>query len=313
VDGSLWPGGLGLAPGRSAIARGTAAVDSEMILLEAVRAPVRQSDRLVRRLGSGDERVRWVRSIPGVGPFFAVRIVNEIGDVTRFARPANLCGYAGLVPAVYASGGRVFHGRLTKQGNRWLRWALVESRAPRSEDGSGAARRLRAAPAPKGAEPGQDRNGTSVTDHRASGAEPSAAAGAPRMEGDPRDRSRTRSVGQRTENIRAKDLATAFIEELRRRVEEAQAMRAGVSPATGRRYPLTMICAVFRVPRSSVYAATTPRPAAAGPAADGSCVASMTSLTPGGGMNELSDGMIRPFNATREGRHGSISEIPVAT
>jgi hypothetical protein len=142
VDGSLWPGGLGLAPGRSAIARGTAAVDSEMILLEAVRAPVRQSDRLVRRLGSGDERVRWVRSIPGVGPFFAVRIVNEIGDVTRFARPANLCGYAGLVPAVYASGGRVFHGRLTKQGNRWLRWALVESRAPRSEDGSGTARRL---------------------------------------------------------------------------------------------------------------------------------------------------------------------------
>jgi Transposase IS116/IS110/IS902 family len=313
VDGSLWPGGLGLAPGRSAIARGTAAVDSEMILLEAVRARVRQSDRLVRRLGSGDERVRWVRSIPGIGPFFAVRIVNEIGDVTRFARPANLCGYAGLVPAVYASGGRVFHGRLTKQGNRWLRWALVESRAPRSEDGSGAARRLRAAPAPKGAEPGQDRNGTSVTDHRASGAEPSAAAGAPRMEGDPRDRSRTRSVGQRTENIRAKDLATAFIEALRGRVEEAQAMRAGVSPATGRRYPLTMICAVFRVPRSSVYAATTLRPAAAGPAADGSCVASMTSLTPGGGMNELSDGMIRPFNATREGRHGSISEIPVAT
>ena len=36
-------------------------------------------------------------------------------------------------------------------------------------------------------------------------------------------------------------------------------MRSGLSPATGRRYPLTMICATFRVPRSSVYAAGTPR------------------------------------------------------
>src|SRR5262249_13061242 len=49
---------------------------------------------------------------------------------------------------------------------------------------------------------------------------------------------------------------------LRGRVEEAQAMRAGVSPATGRHYPLTLICAVFRVPRSSVYAAARPAPAA---------------------------------------------------
>ena len=32
-------------------------------------------------------------------------------------------------------------------------------------------------------------------------------------------------------------------------------MTVQVSRGTGRRYPLTMICKVFRVPRSSVYAA----------------------------------------------------------
>ena len=47
-------------------------------------------------------------------------------------------------------------------------------------------------------------------------------------------------------------------------MEEAQGMRAHVSPGTGRRYPLTLICQVFRVPRSSVYAAQAP-PAPAGP------------------------------------------------
>jgi hypothetical protein len=35
-------------------------------------------------------------------------------------------------------------------------------------------------------------------------------------------------------------------------------MRGAVSAATGQRYPLTMICAVFRVARSTVYRTTTP-------------------------------------------------------
>jgi len=37
-------------------------------------------------------------------------------------------------------------------------------------------------------------------------------------------------------------------------------MRACVSPSTGRRYPLMMICTVWRAARSSVYAATAARP-----------------------------------------------------
>ena len=45
-------------------------------------------------------------------------------------------------------------------------------------------------------------------------------------------------------------------------MEEAAAMRGAMSPGTGQRYPLTMICAVFRVPRSTVYRTTAPAPAA---------------------------------------------------
>ncbi len=45
-------------------------------------------------------------------------------------------------------------------------------------------------------------------------------------------------------------------------------------------------------------------------AADDPCLASMTSLHLPERMNELSDGVIRPFNATRERRRGSTSEIP---
>src|SRR5437867_3200991 len=38
-------------------------------------------------------------------------------------------------------------------------------------------------------------------------------------------------------------------------------MSGRVSPSTGRRYPLTMVCAVFRVARSTVYATPAARPA----------------------------------------------------
>jgi transposase len=81
-------------------------------------------------LATGDPRVRWARTIPGLGRFFAVLVVHEIGTIHRFATPEKRCGYAGLVPSVHASGGKVFHGRLTKQGNKWLRWAMVEAVRP---------------------------------------------------------------------------------------------------------------------------------------------------------------------------------------
>src|SRR6266567_3308702 len=41
---------------------------------------------------------RAVRALPGIGPVLGAVIVAEIGDVTRFPRPAELCSWAGLTP-----------------------------------------------------------------------------------------------------------------------------------------------------------------------------------------------------------------------
>ncbi len=49
---------------------------------------------------------------------------TPVRDAKKFA------SYTGLVPSTYASGPRVVHGRLTKQGNKWLRWAFVEAVTP---------------------------------------------------------------------------------------------------------------------------------------------------------------------------------------
>lgn len=68
-----------------------------------------------------------IRQIPGIGLILAHTIISEIGDIQRFKSAKALCSFAGLVPTVRASAEHVFYGRLTKQGSRWLRWALIEA------------------------------------------------------------------------------------------------------------------------------------------------------------------------------------------
>jgi len=103
---------------------------SAVELLQAVRQRIAESNEIVKELARDDKRVRLLRSIPGLGPFFSVVAANEIDDISRFRDEKKLCAYAGLVPSTYASGGKVFHGRITKTGNKWLRWAFVEAVPP---------------------------------------------------------------------------------------------------------------------------------------------------------------------------------------
>src|SRR4030095_10334794 len=81
---------------------------------------------------------------------------------------------------------------------------------------------------------------------------------------DPEEREFTLARAKIGELMMGLELAEHLIEKGRSgRVEEAAAMRGLMSPGTGRRCPLTMICTVFPVPRSSVYptaAATGCRP-----------------------------------------------------
>jgi transposase len=103
---------------------------SELELLEMLKRKISGSDGMVKEMARGDKWVKLLRSIPGLGPFFSVLVAKEIDDISRFRDEKKLCAYAGLVPSTYASGGKVFHGRITKTGNKWLRWAFIEAVQP---------------------------------------------------------------------------------------------------------------------------------------------------------------------------------------
>lgn len=68
--------------------------------------------------------MKLLKTIPGIGEFFARLIDAEIDDIARFRNPKKLAAYAGLVPSTYSSGGKTFHGKIIKEGNKWLRWAV---------------------------------------------------------------------------------------------------------------------------------------------------------------------------------------------
>ena len=97
---------------------------------EFVSERVAESDRQVEEMYNNDPVAKRLRSIPGLGVFYATLMSKEIDDINRFAAPEKLHSYAGLIPSTYASGGKVRHGKMTRSGNTWLRWAAVEAAIP---------------------------------------------------------------------------------------------------------------------------------------------------------------------------------------
>jgi len=74
-----------------------------------------------------DHPYAWILDThPGISYYSGLLIAVEIGDIKRFPNAGKLCSYAGLVPTMHASGGKVRMGSITKQGSKWLRWILVE-------------------------------------------------------------------------------------------------------------------------------------------------------------------------------------------
>ena len=102
----------------------------DLELLQTLQARIVTTTAWVNELATGDEVVRWLASVPGIGPFFSMLIRYEVDEITRFRAAKKFASHTGLVPSTYASGSRVMHGRLTKRGNKWLRWAFIEAVTP---------------------------------------------------------------------------------------------------------------------------------------------------------------------------------------
>lgn len=84
-------------------------------------------DQRINRAFGETPAMRLLRSMPGIGKVLSIVVDLEIGEVARFPSPQALASYAGTVPRVHASGGRVRYGKLRPDVNRYLKWAYSEA------------------------------------------------------------------------------------------------------------------------------------------------------------------------------------------
>ena len=102
-------------------------LDGLLKMYHQLEKSIKESDELVETLYNKMPEAQLISTVPGFGKFFSVLVATEIADVGRFSKVEKLHSYAGVIPSTYASAERVYHGKIIKEGNKWLRWAAVEA------------------------------------------------------------------------------------------------------------------------------------------------------------------------------------------
>ena len=98
-------------------------------LVDALKPQIRELDRDIRRLSQNDPLVGRLRTVPGIGRFWALLLAAELRPLSRYPDEAHFVSYCGLVPVTRSSGGHTRYGSLPKAANRWVRWALISATA----------------------------------------------------------------------------------------------------------------------------------------------------------------------------------------
>jgi transposase len=102
-------------------------VESLRDLIEVYDREVAMLEHKIHDLLRNDPGYQSIQALDGIGRTIAAILVTEIGDVTRFRSPEALCSWAGLTPRHRESDTKVTRGRITKQGPKIVRWAMLEA------------------------------------------------------------------------------------------------------------------------------------------------------------------------------------------
>lgn len=96
-------------------------------LLQQLDVWVKELDQRIAQEVAHREDAQRLMTHPGVGPLTALGTVLVLGPVERFPNAKHVTSYVGLIPEEDSSSVRQRFGHLTKQGNRLLRFLLVEA------------------------------------------------------------------------------------------------------------------------------------------------------------------------------------------
>lgn len=101
-------------------------VEQLLVLRESMVKVTMQIRRLSRE-PEFKENIDLLLSVTGIGPITAMVFMSEIIDIGRFRNIDTMASFIGISPGEHSSGDKDRKGKITKRGNRYLRYLLVEA------------------------------------------------------------------------------------------------------------------------------------------------------------------------------------------
>jgi len=96
-------------------------------LISDINKKIADIEKEINKRVTPDKDIEILKTIPGIGIFTAFILKSEIDDISRFISKEKFTSYTGLIPSVHQSGNKSYMGKITKQGNKFIRWALTEA------------------------------------------------------------------------------------------------------------------------------------------------------------------------------------------
>lgn len=93
--------------------------------IRSLDAQILAYDRRLEAMARQSRAAQRIMQIRGVGPISATAILASVADATLFRNGRQLAAWLGLVPRQYSTGGKPRLGRITKQGDVYLRTLLI--------------------------------------------------------------------------------------------------------------------------------------------------------------------------------------------
>lgn len=101
------------------------ALDPLLSQLDHVQAAVMQIETEIDAWHKANDVSRRLATIPGIGPIIASAVTATMLDPAHFRSGREFAAWLGLVPKQNSSGGKERLGRISRQGNRYVRRLLV--------------------------------------------------------------------------------------------------------------------------------------------------------------------------------------------
>jgi transposase len=81
----------------------------------------------ITALAEQDAACKRLMTVPGIGPIISSATVAAIGNGAAFSKGRDFGAWLGLVPKQISTGDRTILGKISKQGNRYLRVLFVQA------------------------------------------------------------------------------------------------------------------------------------------------------------------------------------------